>query len=59
MPLDAFIQIATVRMSFVISETALILPLGVCDETATERVGFIFLEPILILPLAIAYVSRL
>ena len=37
--LDSFIEIATGRMSFIISGTALILPLGVCDETATGRVG--------------------
>ena len=33
LPLDAFIEIATESMSFIISETALILQLGVCDET--------------------------
>ena len=37
LPLDAFIEIATGRMSFIILGTALILPLGLCDETATGR----------------------
>ena len=36
------IEIATGRMSFIISGTALILPLGVCDETATGCVGLYF-----------------
>ena len=40
--LDSFIEIATGRMSFIISGTALILPLGVCDETATGRAGLYF-----------------
>ena len=31
------IEIATGRMSFIILGTALILPLGLCDETATGR----------------------
>ena len=33
LPLDKFIEKATGSMSFIISETALILQLGVCDET--------------------------
>ena len=40
--LEAFIEIFVGRMSFVISGTALILPLGVCDETATGRLGLYF-----------------
>ena len=40
--LDAFIEIATGRMSFIILGTALMLPLGVCDETATGRAGLYF-----------------
>ena len=42
LPLDAFIEIATERMSFIISGTALILSLGICDETATGRLGLYF-----------------
>ena len=38
-PLDAFIEMATGPLSFIISGTALILPLGVCDETVSGRVG--------------------
>ena len=38
-PMDAFIEIATGPLSFIISGTALILPLGVCDKTVTGRVG--------------------
>ena len=40
--LGAFIEIATRRMSFLNSRTALILPLGVYDETVTGRVGLYF-----------------
>ena len=42
LPLDAFIEIGTGCMSFIISGTALILPLGVCGETATGRVDLYF-----------------
>ena len=42
LPLDVFVEIATGCMSFIISGTASILPLGVCDETATGRVGLYF-----------------
>ena len=42
LPLGAFFEIATARMIFIISGTALILLLGVYDETATGRVGLYF-----------------
>ena len=35
LPLGAFIEIATGRMSFIITGTALILALGLCNETAS------------------------
>ena len=41
LPLDAFIEITTGHMSFIILGTALILPLGVCDKTATGCLGYI------------------
>ena len=42
LPLDACVEIATERMSYIISGTALALPLGVCDETAVGRVVLYF-----------------
>ena len=36
------IEIATGRMSFIISGIALIFPLSVCDETTTGRVVLYF-----------------
>ena len=41
LPLDAFIEITTGHMSFIILGTALILPLGVCDKIATGCLGYI------------------